>query len=86
MTGTAGLSLFVRQGDADRTPRRNVAGNLSFGAYPLERQGVVVFGLPLPNDPALFGVEFSNQGLITDPTANPGGMTASNGGRGVVRS
>ena len=44
----------------------------------------VVWTLPLSTDPSLVGVTFVQQVFITDPSANPLGLTATNAGEAVV--
>ncbi|MGE3175296.1 MAG: hypothetical protein AB7O97_21910 [Planctomycetota bacterium] len=46
--------------------------------------GVLGYSLAIPNAPVFLGAEFYNQAGIFDPTANPFGFTASNGGRGRI--
>jgi hypothetical protein len=48
--------------------------------------GVAVWGLPIPNSPALVGAKFYNQAFFVDPKANPAGVTASNAAEGVIGS
>jgi hypothetical protein len=47
-------------------------------------QGYAAWTLPLPNDAALIGLQFFNQGLVLDPGANPLGVVATNGGAGTI--
>ena len=44
--------------------------------------GTAIYGLKIPLDASLAGVLFFNQAFVTDPPANPGGLTVSNAGVG----
>lgn len=46
--------------------------------------GIAQVPVAIPNQPALIGLAFHNQLFASDPPANAAGITASNGGSGVV--
>jgi hypothetical protein len=42
------------------------------------------FGLPIPNNTALYWVQLCSQAFVADPGANPVGFIATNGCEGVI--
>jgi hypothetical protein len=48
--------------------------------------GSATFRIPVPSDPSFVGRSFHNQALVLDPSANPLGLTTSNGGSGRIGS
>lgn len=56
-----------------------------FNSFVLNSGGTAVWALTIPNNPALSGARFLNQGVVLDSGANGLGLTVSNARRGSIR-
>jgi hypothetical protein len=62
------------------------SGENGWMPLPASPYGAVVWGLQVPDDARLVGVEIFQQAFFLDPGTNAAGMIASNGGRGRIGS